>query len=156
MAALPDQLTLEHLCDVHIDLEAPQAIGDTPFGQRTIFVVKAGRCEGPKLRGTTRPGGGDWLLRLANGAAELDVRGTIETDDGALIYMHYRGVLDVAPAVAGRLMTGQEVDPSEFYFRTTPRFETGNEKYAWLNKAVCAAAGTIGPGTVSYRVFQIL
>jgi len=79
----------------------------------------------------------------------------MQTDDGALIYISYHGVLDVAPAVVARVFGGEEVSPSEYYFRTTPRFETGSEKYAWLNKAVCIGTGYFGIDKVGYRIFGV-
>jgi hypothetical protein len=154
MPNFPDALTTEHLLDLHATLEAPQAIGATPQGQRSVFIVTGGTFEGPKLNGRLLPGGGDWLLAHAT-YNELDVRATIETDDGALIYVHYRGVLQIDPVVAASVMQGEDVDPASFYFRTTPRFETGHEKYAWLNALVCVGYGSFGPGTVSYRIFSI-
>ena len=155
MPNFPESLDLEMLFDVHVDLEPPQDLGTTPLGARRIFIVKGGTFEGPKMRGTMLPGGGDWWLGLGNRAGELDVRATLRTDDGAMMLMTYCGVLDVKPEVAGRALSGEDVDPSEYYFRTTPRFETGAEQYAWLNKLVCVAIGWIGPNKVAYRVFAV-
>jgi hypothetical protein len=155
MPQLPDAIATELLFEAHIDLAPAEDVGATPFGARSIHVVTGGTFEGPKLRGTFRPGGGDWLLELPNGAGELDVRGTMQTDDGALIYISYHGVLDVAPDVMARVFAGEDVSPSEYYFRTTPRFETGSEKYAWLNKTVCIGTGHFAPGKVGYRIFAV-
>ena len=107
------------------------------------------------MRGTVRSGGGDWFLTMANGAGELDVRITLETDDGALIYMTYRGVLAASADVMARVFAGEDVRTTEYYFRTTPRFETGSEQYAWLNTTVAIAVGRPAPNKVSYRVFAV-
>ncbi len=155
MTTFPETIDVEFLLDAHIDLAPAENVGATPFGARSIFIVTGGTFEGPRLRGTFRPGGGDWLLTLANGAGELDVRITMETDDGALILVTYRGVLDAAPAIFARIFDGEDVSPSEYYFRTTPRFETGSTKYAWLNKLVCIGTGCPAPGKVSYRIFTV-
>ena len=155
MPQFPEDIAAEFLLDLHIDLASAEQIGVTPLGTRSIFGVTGGMFEGPRLRGTVRPGGGDWLLTLANGAGELDVRITLETDDGALILVTYRGVLDAPPAVLGRIFGGEDVSPSEYYFRTAPRFETGTERYGWLNKLVCVGVGCPASGSVSYRVFAV-
>lgn len=155
MVTLPDSLTTEHLLDARIQLADPEPVGDTPMGRRSIYIVRGGTFEGPKLRGTVRPGGGDWLLSFAGNYNELDVRGTFETDDGAVIFIHYHGVLVVDPATAARAMTGEPVDPSTYYFRTTPRFETGHEKYAWLNTLVTVGYGWFGRNEVGYRLFAV-
>ena len=157
MSAFPDVLTTEFLFDADIALAPTLELGATPLGTRSVYSVTGGTFEGPTLRGTFLPGGADWLLTLANGASELDVRATMRTDDGALIYVSYRGVIDIPPGVAARLFSadGESVDPSEYYFRTTPRFETGSEKYAWLNKTVCVGIGRPAPGNVRYRIFAV-
>ena len=62
-------------------------VGAGPKGNRRIVTVTGGQCEGPRLRGTVQPGGGDWLVVDSKGVARLDVRVTLETDDGALIYV---------------------------------------------------------------------
>lgn len=155
MAAFPERLDTEFLFDIEAELDAPLAVGATPLGGRTIFPVTGGRFEGPRLRGEVVPGGADWFLTRANGVGELDVRVTLRTDDGALLYLTYRGVLDAKPEVMARVFAGQEVDLSEYYFRTTPRFETGDERYAWLNALVCVGVGRAAPGKVAYRVFAV-
>src|SRR5881397_66993 len=76
---------------MHADLEAPQVIGATPMGTRQVFIVKGGTVEGPRIKGKLLPGGGDWALVRSDGAVQLDVRATIQTDDGALVYGTYGG-----------------------------------------------------------------
>jgi hypothetical protein len=154
MHELPDAVSAERLLDAQITLAPPEQIGAGPYGRRSIHVVTGGTFEGPKLRGTVRAGGGDWLLSSSD-YNELDVRGTFQTDDGALLYISYRGVLKVEAALAGRILGGEPVSPSSYYFRTAPRFETGHEKYVWLNSLVCVGYGWFGSGIVGYRIFAI-
>ena len=156
MPRFPDSLTSERLFDAHIDLETPERHGAAPFGRRSVHIVKGGMFEGPRLNGTFRAGGGDWLLSFAGGYNELDVRASMETADGALIYLSYHGVLKVDDDTIQRVMSGEDVDPASYYFRTTPRFETGDERYGWLNTLVTVGYGCFGPAKVSYRVFAIL
>ena len=80
---------------------------------------------------------------------------TLQADDGALIYVRYPGILDAKPEVLARVFTGEDVPLAEYSLRTTPRFETGSEKYAWLNSATCIAVGYIAPNKVGYRIFGI-
>ena len=153
MPKFPDAVTAERLFDAHLTHEAPLDVGAGPYGHRSIHIVTGGTFEGPRMRGTYLPGA-DWLLS-SSGYGELDVRVTMKTDDGALIYLAYRGVLKVEPDVARRVFAGDDVDPAEYYFRTTPRFETGHETYGWLNSTVTVAYGYFGPSKVGYRVFAI-
>jgi hypothetical protein len=108
------------------------------------------------MKGAIMPGGGDWLLLRADGSLQLDVRLTLQTDDDALIYMTYRGFRHGPAEVMKRLNKGEEVDPSEYYFRVAPFFETGAEKYDWLNRIVTVGTGhRLASGPV-YKVFEIL
>jgi hypothetical protein len=155
MPRFPERLESEFLFDAEVDLAEPEVLGATPFGTRSIHIVRGGTFEGPKMRGVYLPGGGDWLLSLPGGAGELDVRGTMRTDDGALVHISYHGVLDAPPAIIQRVFAGERVSPSEYYFRTTPRFETGAERYAWLNTLVAVGVGAFARNKVWYRVFAI-
>jgi hypothetical protein len=152
-----DTLRTEVLCELSADLEAPQQIGATPHGTRRIIYVKGGAFEGPKLTGKVLPGGGDWLLVRPDGASELDIRGTLQTDDDHLIYVQYRGIIHAPPAIMQRWAAGEkDTDPSLYYFRTTPVFETGSEKYGWLNRIVAVGVGRRTTTGVAYRVYAIL
>ena len=144
------------LFEVSVDLADPQRVGATPHGNRSIHYVTGGSFEGPKLMGEVLPGGGDWLLLRPDGAGELDVRATLRTDDGHLIYTYYRGILNVPPETLQRVMAGETVAPSEYYFRTAPAYETASEKYAWLNRIVAVAVGKFSPNWVGYTVYEVL
>ena len=133
-------LKSELLFKMHATLQSPQFIGKTHEGTRSVFYATGGTVKGPKIKGTVLPGGGDWYRQREDGIGELDVRATFKTDDGALIYTHYRGVTN------GK--TG--------YFRTTPRFETSSEKYQWLTQLVAVGVGHAGDGGVYYDVYHIL
>ncbi|HEV2123479.1 MAG TPA: DUF3237 domain-containing protein [Chloroflexota bacterium] len=147
---------LEHLFTVRFEVTSPQSLGQTPYGERRIVQVTGGSFEGPTLKGKVLPGGGDWLLLRRDGVLQMDVRATLQTDDGALIYMTYRGVRHGPAEVIDRLNRGEAVNPSEYYFRTAPFFETGSEQYAWLNRIVAVATGERLPGQAVYTVYQVL
>ena len=91
-----------------------------------------------------------------DGSARLDVRITLRTDDDALVYTHYNGVLHAPAGVIGRLRGGEPVDPGEYYFRVAPFFETSSPKYAWLTMIVAVGAGRRGPADVSDTVHELL
>ena len=146
---------LEHLVDIRVDLEAPQVVGATPQGMRQIFPVKGGVFEGPRLKGKILPGGGDWAIIRTDGAVQLDVRGTFQADDGALIYGTYGGLIVAEPAVFGRLLQGEDVPLGEYYFYVNPMFQTGAPQYAWLNKLIAIGRGKVVTGGVEYRIWAI-
>jgi hypothetical protein len=134
-------LRLEPLFRAEISLAPAQELGDTPLGRRRIIPIIGGTISGARLSGEVLPGGADWQVIRPDGVADLDARYTIRTNDGALVYVRNRGYRHGPPEVIARLARGESVDPSLYYMRTTPRFETGDERYAWLNRLVCVGSG---------------
>jgi len=148
-------LNLQPLCKVEITLAAPQELGDTPHGRRRIIAITGGRFSGERLSGRVLAGGADWQVIRTDGVADLDARYTLETADGALIYVRNRGYRHGPDEVIRRLSRGENVDPSLYYMRTTPSFETGDARYAWLNRIVCVATGARRAAAVELEVFEI-
>ena len=148
-------LQLERLFTAEIHLAPPQELGETPLGRRRIIGITGGRFSGERLSGRVLPGGADWQVIRADGVADLDARYTLETHDGAMIYVTNRGYRHGPGAVMQRLAAGEEVDPSLYYMRTTPLFETGDARYAWLNRTICVATGARRAAAVELEVFEI-
>src|SRR5262249_45832216 len=142
--------------EMSLDLGEVHDVGTTPHGIRRIITAKEGTFTGPKLRGVVLPGGIDWQLRRPDGVGELDVRLTLRTDDGHLIYMTLWGITLIPAAIMQRIRQGDAVDPSEYYLRTTPRFETGSEKYGWLNRLIAVSVGQRTPAGAHHTVYAIL
>jgi len=142
---------------LEIELHPIQVVGPTPLGERRVVPVSGGRFEGERLRGVVAPhAGSDWLLARADGAFQQDVRLTLETDDGALILMSYRGVRHSSDAVRARLARGETVPVEEYYLRTAPFFETAAERYAWMNRIIAVGVGERLPNGARYDVFEVL
>ena len=85
-------MTLQPLFRAEITLAPAQELGEAPHGRRRIIPITGGRISGERVSGRVLPGGADWQVVRADGVAELDARYTIETADGALIYVSNRGV----------------------------------------------------------------
>ena len=152
-----NEITTEKLFTLKLDVATPLTlVGDTPNGNRRIARINGGEFTGENLQGTVHSGGGDWLLMRPDGVLTLDVRVTLETSDGALIFMTYRGLRHGPDAVMERLNSGQEVDPSEYYFRITPSFETADDRYAWLNQLVAVGTGHRLPEGPVYDIYKVL
>jgi uncharacterized protein DUF3237 len=151
-----DALRSEFLMEMRLAVAPPIATGPTPGGERRFFVVTGGRFEGARLKGDILNGGSDAIWVQASGRTLLDVRLMLRTDDGAAIYLQYRGVRNGPEAVMRRLAAGQPVDPAEYYFRTVILFETGDPRYDWLNDLVAVAVGHRQPSGPIYRVFAVL
>src|SRR5712692_9085684 len=150
------EIRTEFLFTIVIAVAAPQILGVTPLGERRNVAVIGGTFAGKRLRGTILPGGSDWIVVRADGVWQLDVRLPLQTDDGALINMTYKGFRHGPAAVLDRLNRGETVDPSEYYFRTAPFFETAAAKYAWLNGIVSVATGHRTASGPTYQVYEVL
>jgi hypothetical protein len=148
-------LILEKLFRAEITLAPPQELGDTPQGRRRIIGITGGRFMGERLSGRVLAGGADWQVIRADGVCALEARYTLETGDGALVYVRNPGLRHGPPEVLRQLAAGETVDPANYYMRTTPRFETGDARYAWLNRMVCVATGARRAASVELEVFAI-
>lgn len=148
-------MQLQPLFRAEITLAAPQELGETPQGRRRIIGITGGRFAGERLSGRVLAGGADWQVIRPDGVADLDARYTLETSDGALIYVRNRGYRHGSLEIIRRLAAGEAVDPSLYYMRTTPRFETGDARYAWLNRIVCVATGARRTDAVVLEVFEV-
>ena len=120
-----------------------QNLGAGPHGTRITFPITGGSFEGDRLRGRVLPGGGDWVVRRLDGVLELDLRVTLETDDGALIHMTFEGIRN-------------DDAPGGPYFRTLPRFETAASQYSFLNRLLAVGTGEIRPEGPVHVIEEIL
>jgi hypothetical protein len=133
-----------------------QRVGLAPAGNRAIFPVHGGAFDGPRVKGRVLPHGGDWVLWRPDGSMLIDVRLALETDDGAVISMAYVGIAYARTPEAAKLFARREVaDYDQLYVRTTPRFETSDPRYDWLNRTVAVANGTRTEEGPIYQVFEI-
>jgi steroid delta-isomerase-like uncharacterized protein len=146
--------SMELLYHVEMDVEVLD-IGATPAGRRQVVQIRGGTFDGPQMKGTVVPGGGDWLVEQLDGTRRLDVRVTLRTHDDELIYAHYLGIFNASPETVRRIRQG-EADPSEYYFRVAPMYETAASKYESLNRTLAVGFGKRTPSKVMYSVYRVL
>ena len=145
------------LMTLRVTVATPQSIGAVPHGTRRTAPLTGGEFEGPRLRGSVLPhGSADWLLLRADGVLEMDLRATLRTDDGALISMRSFGLRHGPAEVIAALARGETVDPSAYYFRTMPRFETAHTAYSFLNRIITVATGDRRPEGPIYTIHEVL
>jgi len=131
------------LMSLRLSTATTQEFGSGPRGTRVTFPITGGSFEGDRLRGKVLPGGDDWTLKRADGVIELDLRVTLETDDGALIHMTFEGIRD-------------DGAPGTPYFRTVPRFETAASRYSYLNRLLAIAKGELRTDGPVHVIDEIL
>jgi cytochrome P450 len=137
-------IKLVPLATATLELGVPQIIPDGPKGTRLIVEVKSAEWIGEnfKAKQIGAPSG-DWALLSADGTLSIDVRATLETDDGAMIYVSYQGRSDYSRAGAAPIVTA-------------PLFETNDPRYAWLNKVQAIARGHAqGMSKLVYDVYEV-
>ena len=159
-ATLPDALkkiNLRPLLTMRLTVGPSALFGRGPAHDRRVRLVTGGRFESPHdgLHGRVQPGS-DWQTLRSDNATTLDVRLVLETDDGDLIGMTYNGLRHGPAETLARLDRGESVDPSEYYFRSAPFFETASERFGWLNRILAIATGHRLPDGPIYNVFEVL
>ena len=154
-ARLPEpRLTLVYRLEA--TLGQPLDLGETAHGHRRIVPQTGGTFTGPEISGRLLPGASaDWQVLLADGTALADLRYTLQTDDGSLLYVRSQGVRHGSPEVLARLARGEDVDASEYTFRTSTQIETAVSELAWLNKGVFISVGGRRPAGVIYETYLV-
>lgn len=148
----PLPLHTEYLFTMDIAVGTPQPVSG---GLRVVPVI-GGTVVGPALTGEVVNGASaDWLRVEPDGTAHMDVRFTILSASGALVYVSYSGIRTGAPAVLERLGRGEPVPPSEYYFRVAIRFETGDAELGWLNRVLAVGVGQRPPQGPRYDVYAV-
>ena len=154
-APLPDP-SLKRVYRLEATLGDPLDLGDLAQGHRRIVPLTGGTFTGPELNGTLLPGvSADWQTVLPDGTALGDIRYTLRTDDGALLYVQSRGVRHGSPEVLARLGRGDDVDASEYTFRTSTQIETAAADLDWLNKGVFIGVAGRQAERVIYETYLV-
>ena len=131
-------------------------LGNVAQGRRRIVPLTGGTFAGPELNGALLPGASaDWQIILPDGTALGDIRFTLQTDGGDLLYVRSQGVRHGSAEVLARLGRGEEVDASEYVFRTSTKIEAAASKFDWLNKGVFISVAGRQPGGVIYEVYLV-
>ncbi len=149
-------MELKFAFELRVEVGAIQTVGEIPKGSRRVIAIKGGTFEGEKIKGEIQQGGYDWQLIRADEVAEVDARYVLKTHDGALITIVNQGLRRGPAAVMQRLAAGEEVLPSQYYFRSIPVFETADPRYAWLTQSVFVATGIRKPDKVLIQVYEVL
>ena len=151
-----EKLPNRHLTTLTLEVDFPKIvpIGPIPAGLRGIAPVAGGRFEGERLRGSVRPGH-DWFVTRPDGSLLIDVRLTLETDDGAVLYLTYQGTMRGTAEAMGRFRKGEQLQPQDYQLHIAARAECGDPRYAWLNDAILVGIGEQTPRGPVYSLFEV-
>jgi hypothetical protein len=165
MADVQPALQSEFLFEMRLPQKAEMILdmGQTPLSRLVYSVAETGSIVGPKIKGeVVNLSGGDWTRIRADMSIALDVRLVLKTDDGALIYMTYQGLMvakdqaDFLYMIDARKPDDPEGAKTRFYYRIICSFETGDQRYAWLNHQYAVGSGRLGDEQAIYEIFSIL
>jgi Protein of unknown function (DUF3237) len=131
------------LITVRLSPASTQNVGAGPHGIGVTFPITGGSFDGDRLHGKVLPGGDDWTVKRPDGVIELNMRVTMETHDGALVYMTFDGIRD-------------DEAPGAPYFRTLPRFETGDPRYLFLNRLLAVGTGELRGDAAVHVIEELL
>jgi len=142
--------------ELRVQVGKMQELGTVAKGIRRIIPIVGGSFEGPDIKGTVVPGGYDWQLLRTDEVAEVEARYVLQTDDGALITIVNTGLRYGPAEIMQRMARGEQVESSQYYFRSIPFFETGVAKYDWLAKYIFIANGIRKPTEVIIQVWKVV
>jgi hypothetical protein len=148
-------LSAQPIFSIEAELDAIMSLGRTPMGERRIIGIRGGTVRGHKCNGHVLPGGADWQIIRADGAADIQARYTIESDQGARVLVDSVGLRHGPPEVIEKLARGDNVDPALYYFRTVMRFETGDKGLDWMNRIIAVARGQRLARAVRLDVYEV-
>jgi len=152
---LPDP-RLSFTYRLHATLGQPLELGERAQGHRRIVALTGGTFTGPELNGTLIPGASaDWQIVLGDGTALGDIRYTLQTDGGDLLYVRSRSVRHGPADVLARLGRREEVDAGLYTFRAATQIETAAPDLDWLNKGIFVSVGGRKSGGVTYETYLV-
>lgn len=147
--------TLTFAFSVKATLDPVVEQGEVDNGRRRFIPITGGTVSGPALNGTVLPEGGDWQVILPGGLTSIEARYFIKASDGTVIEVTNPGVRTASPDVIEKLAKGEPVDPSAYYFRTTPRFMVKAGPYEWMRRKVFVARGIRKPDSVVIDFYTV-
>ena len=151
------ELATEHVFDFRATLKPPVLVGKTRHGMRVYYEVTGGVVEGERVNGEILTGGGDWAIVGDDMWSRIDVRGQIRTDDGAILYCQYSGLIEPTETFLHAVQADEETAFDDQYWRATIDVETGDERYAWLTQSLLIGRGRrTAPTGVAYEVFRVV
>jgi hypothetical protein len=155
MTALPEP-RIRRVYHLEATLGEPLDLGEVTGGRRRVIPLTGGQFTGAEIRGRLLSGtSADWQLVRPDGTSVGDIRYTLQTEGGALLYVRARSIRHGDPDVLARLARGEDVDAGEYIFRAAAQIETSATDLAWLNKGIFISVGGRTSGGVAYDTYIV-
>jgi hypothetical protein len=146
---------LDLIAHAEADLPHTTVFGPTPEGIRMAFYIANGQWNGPRVHARYKSEGGDWLLVREDGVAIPNLRATLETEDGALLYYQLTGTVDLGPDGYARTLARDL--PALAPIAVVSQVSTSSERWSWLNRTTLVGTGIVNlrEGRVLYDVYSL-
>ena len=156
-AGVVAMIKLEHEMDFILTVTSP-ALGTagSPRGERIYWEMSDGVLTGPRISARMAMPGGDWLRVSQDNYWRPDVRLQLRTHDDVLILLQYEGLVQQTEKFKRASDSGLPTQFPDQYMRMLFQFDTGAERYAWLNQHLFLAEGRLGgPKQIEYSVYRV-
>jgi hypothetical protein len=151
----PTPPALEFALELRVNIGPTIDLGQNASGTRRTVPILGGTFSGPGLSGQVLAGGADWQLHTASGLTFVDARYAIETTDGTRIEVRNRGLRHGTAEIMARIIRGEPVAPTDYYFRTNPIFSPPDGPYEWLRSSVFIGTAQRYPEQVIVQVWKL-
>ena len=148
--------------EVRVKVDTPVVVGqDDIAGRRQLIPITSGELIGAEtasvkgLKGTVLPGGVDSQVIRPDGRCELSARYGVKMEDGSSFYIENNGIRTVPQAYVSAVLRGEFIDPSLYYFCTTPTFEIYDERLSWLKQKLFICKATRLPDMVILGYYTV-
>jgi hypothetical protein len=130
----------------------------SPLGERICWKVVDASLIGPRIQAKLAMPGSDWMRLGPDGIRRPDLRVPLSTSEGTTILLHYNvGIIKASEVFMHALQTGLATDFGQQYMRMSPQFETGDEKFGWLNQHLFVAEGRLAAEKeIEYKIYRVL
>jgi hypothetical protein len=149
--------TLHHEMIYRFRVRGPLAATQgSPRGARQYWEMTEGTLTGKRILAKIAMPGGDWHVIGTDRFGRPDVRVQFETEDGAVLLLHYIGLVERTDAFNKAAESGGATDWGDQYMRMAMTFDTGDTRYAWLNESLFIAEGRLaGPQEIEYAIYRV-
>lgn len=153
---------MRELFTISVKVDTPIVVGqDGKNGRRQLIPILSGTVEGVdmegrSLRGTVFPGGVDSQVIRPSGKCELSARYGVKLEDGRSFFIENNGIRTVPTQYVEKVLRGEFVDPSLYYFVTTPILEAYDDNLRWLENHIfiCKAVRKPEAVIITYYVIE--
>ena len=157
---LEPAIELIHEFDARITVSEAHDVGEGPNGRRQYFQLMSAEIDGQRLSGRLLGSAGDWMLLGPDGYMRMDVRLQVQTNDGAILCVHYFGPAEANDRLQQAMAASRPTTFADQRIRSHWLMETGDPRHAWVNQTIFVGEGRVQPDAngaagFEHRVYRV-